>query len=342
MKQPLILLAAILLIFLSNACSTKRIARVALKSIEPAYQFNQDSIPSAPDYASSTNWFLFENDGVKEMDVFFLHPTTYKKADNWNQPLFDSIIYEATIKKSIDVQALLFDSIANIYAPRYRQATFYSFFDSDSNGVKALDIAYDDAKKSFLYYMDHANKNKPIVIAGHSQGSFLAMRLLKDKEVQEEIGDKLVVAYLIGWPVLETDLAEIPYPFCRDSLELSCLTSWNSQKAHSIFSMREYANGIKMYSTNPLSWTTDEEYYGPSYNLGAAILSKDTLIYRPHYIGARNYKGILAIDKPKEKGALNIRRHSGNYHIYDVAFFYRNIQENAKLRKRMYFEKRME
>ena len=103
--------------------------------------------------------------------------------------------------------------------------------------------------------------------------------------------------------------------------------------------MREYANGVKMYSTNPLSWTTDENYYGPSYNLGAMILNGDSLIYRPHYIGARNYKGILAIDRPKEKGILNIRRHSGNYHIYDVAFFYRNIQENAKLRKRMYFER---
>ena len=97
-----------------------------------------------------------------------------------------------------------------------------------------------------------------------------------------------------------------------------------------------------MYSTNPLSWTTDEKYYGPSYNLGAEILNGDSLFYMPNYIGARNYKGILAIDRPKDKKDLDIRRNSGNYHIYDVAFFYRNIQENAKLRKRMYFEKRME
>jgi len=327
------------ILFVISNCSTQKIARVALRKIKPDYDFNKDSIPREPIYSEIDDWYLFQNKGQNEMDVFFLHPTTYMKKDNWNQLLGDSLISQKTIRKSIKSQAMLFDSIANLYAPRYRQATFYSFFDADSNGVEALDIAFSDVKKAFKYYMANENKGKPLIIAGHSQGSYLALRLLKDKEIQDLIGDKLVIAYLMGWPVLEHDLAEIPYSFCQDSLELSCLSSWNAQKAHSYFSIREYAKGEKMYSTNPLSWTLDENYYDKSYNKGALILKKDSLIFRPHYIGARNYKGILAIDRPRDKKELGIKRHSGNYHIYDVAFFYRNIQENAALRKRIFLER---
>ena len=39
--------------------------------------------------------------------------------------------------------------LCNIYAPHCRQATYYSYFDEDSNGFDAHDLAYSDVEKAF-------------------------------------------------------------------------------------------------------------------------------------------------------------------------------------------------
>lgn len=313
-------------------------ARIALKKIKPSYNYTKDSIPNVPDYAKSEDWFLYQSEDSSEVDVFFVHPTTYLNGSYWNQPIEDTINSAKTLRKSIRPQALLFDSIANVFAPKYRQATFYSFFDGDSNGVRALDLAFSDVKRAFTYYIENANNGRGIILAGHSQGSYQLLRLLKEKDIQELLGDRLVIAYIIGWPVKESDLKELPYTFCQDSLQLSCITSWNSQKKYASITMKSYAEGEKVYSNNPLSWTSDEVYYDKSYNRGAYLLVKDSLIFRANYIGAQNYNGILAIDKPKEKGKLYIRKFSANYHVYDISFFYRNLQENALLRRNQFLK----
>lgn len=321
-----------------GACSAQKLGQVALKKMKPTYSFTNDSIPKAPDYADSNDWFLYQSEGNEEVDVFFIHPTTYQSSRNWNQPLEDSLNTAKTIRKSIEPQALLFDSIANVYAPRYRHATFYSFFDSDSNGVQALDLALGDIRSAFEYYMANENNGKALIIASHSQGSLLGIKLLKEKRIQDLIGDRLVIAYLIGWPVLESDLKAMPYTFCQDSTQFSCIASWNAQKKNAPVSMKSYSKDQKVFSTNPLSWTTDNSYYPKTSNLGAHLLVKDTVIIKPNYVGARNFKGYLAIDKPKAKKELKIRRFYGNYHVYDIAFFYRNLQVNAALRKKVYLE----
>lgn len=322
-----------------SSCSTQKLGRLVLQSIKPAYTFCSDSLPPAPDYSHKVDWFLFQDQKGMDIDVFYIHPTTYLSKENWNQPLTDSINVAKTKRKAIKAQAMMFDSIANIYAPMYRHATFYSFVDKDSNGVQALDLAYNDVKASFLYYLENENNGKPLMLAGHSQGSFLAMRLLQEKEIQEKIGDKLIVAYLIGWPFSENDISETPYVFCQDATDYNCIASWNAQKANSPVSMKSYKEGEEVYSINPLGWTTSEEYFDKSHNIGGLFLKGDSLIYRENYIGARNYKGILAVDKPKDKKELGIPKNRSNYHVQDIMFFYGNMKLNAVQRKRVFLSK---
>ena len=54
-----------------------------------------------------------------------------------------------------------------MYVPRYRQATLYSFADFGENGSKALEVAYQDVKESFLYFDLHIRKGRPFFIASH-------------------------------------------------------------------------------------------------------------------------------------------------------------------------------
>ena len=44
----------------------------------------------------------------------------------------------------------------------------------------ALDIAYQDCRDAFVYYINHFNQGRPFIIASHSQGSLHATRLLLD------------------------------------------------------------------------------------------------------------------------------------------------------------------
>ena len=45
---------------------------------------------------------------------------------------------------------------------------------------KKIDVAYADVKRAFDYYLENYNNGRPIIIAGHSQGSGHGMRILKE------------------------------------------------------------------------------------------------------------------------------------------------------------------
>ena len=116
---------------------------------------------------------------LKDYDVFYIHPTGYFQT-HWNAPLDpESAAYERT-NSHLATQASAFAETCNVYAPYYRQATYYSFFDKDTNGYKAQDIAYSDLSNAFSTYMKNHNQGRPFIIAGHSQGALHGQRLVHE------------------------------------------------------------------------------------------------------------------------------------------------------------------
>ena len=61
-----------------------------------------------------------------EAAVFFIHPTSYLERTSWNAPLDDQ---EANARAELFLrgQASAFNEVGEIWAPRYRQATFGAF-----------------------------------------------------------------------------------------------------------------------------------------------------------------------------------------------------------------------
>ena len=114
----------------------------------------------------------------------------------------DDYINAKTDYSTILYQASVFNRECRVFAPRYRQASIKIFFEKDEDKRKhAFELAYADIVKAFEYYMEHWNNGRPIIIAGHSQGSLMAERLLKDYFEDKPVLEKLVVAYIVGWPV---------------------------------------------------------------------------------------------------------------------------------------------
>lgn len=316
-------------------------------SIKP---FSSDSVPLTPDYASPQSWAALPNRGDNadrtpdpvlkdeqadaQVDVFFLHPTLFwKKSDKaWNGSLADAKLNQKVDETTILFQASIFNGAGRVFAPRYRQAHLRSFFTGDKkSAADALDVAYGDVKRAFEYYLEHDNGGRPVIIASHSQGSRHASRLLKEYFDGKPLKNKLVVAYLAGWPVSKTAFKSIPP--CETPEQTGCVCSWRSYK-YGFTPSGNAPLGDSILVTNPLTWTTSPTPAPKSLNEGS-VLRKFDKIY-PGIADAQVHKGLLWVHKPKFPGSIFFTRK--NYHVADYNLFYANVRKNAKRRVDLFWK----
>ena len=299
----------------------------ALDSCWAALPTRRDSADAVP-YESG----LRDEQATAKADVFFIHPTTYYRPASWNADLSEDKLNRFTDKSTIRHQASAFNAAGRIYAPRYRQATLYSFFDEQTpSGQAALDLAYADLKAAFRYYLVHYNQGRPIIIAGHSQGTAHATRLLHDFfDHDPKLRRRLVAAYLIGFKVKPNEYQTIRP--CADSLATGCFVAYNS-----VATGNDFPPFHPFVATNPLTWTLDTLLAPATLNRGG--VSQDFKRIDPQVTDAKIHQGLLWITPPKPGGYPRFLlpgrpelRHS--FHIADYSLFYMNIRENAKARVR--------
>lgn len=330
-------------IFLLSSCSKTNY------SYQPAYQFK--SVDKKPDYNDLNYWaahpwkkdpsdsiprplktLLARDSGV---DVFFLHPTTFTDPNDtrWNADIDDPELNAKTDYSSILYQASAFNENCRVFAPRYRQAHIKAFFVSDSVSAPYFEIAYDDIRAAFTYYLKYLNNGRPIIIAAHSQGTKHAGRLLQEFFDNKPLEDKLICAYLVGMPAPDNYFSALQP--CKDSLSTGCFVSWRTFK-------KGYDGGeiireekFKAVVINPLSWTNDTTFIPPSYNLGGVLQNFNVLV--PGVVGAEVHKNVLWTGKPDMPGKILLTMK--NYHVGDINLFYTNIRVNVAARIRAYLKK---
>ncbi|MEO7984502.1 MAG: DUF3089 domain-containing protein [Bacteroidota bacterium] len=269
-------------------------------------------------------------------DVFFVHPTTYtskRKMKGQNAAIDNAYTNAKTDYTSLLYQASVFNNQSRVFAPRYRQAHIETFFEKDKQKqANAFDLAYEDVKTSFEYYLKTWNQGRPIIIAAHSQGSLLAERLLRDYFEGKPLLDKLVVAFIFGWPVQKDYFSSLK--MCEDSLQTGCICSWRTFKNGFVPFYLKKENDYS-YVTNPLTWTTGPEYAPRTLNKGS-VLTKFNTIYKKT-TDAQTSNGFLYVSKPRFPWSfLYFTR---NYHIADINLYYLNIRENVKSRIEMFRKK---
>lgn len=317
---------------------------------KPKGPFNPSRVSSAPDYNDSFFWAALpakvdpadqvpEDLAVEEKDldadVFFLYPTIYfgeKEDTEWNAPVNDDSFNKRVDESTILYQASVFNAAGKVYAPRYRQAHIGAYYSEDSSLTKKVfDLAYQDLKNAFEYYLENYNKGRPIIIASHSQGTTHGRRLVKEFFDGTPLQKQLVAAYLIGIPVLKEEFEHIPV--CQDADQTGCFVSWRTYKKG--YSPKKWVSE-DIAVVNPLNWTTGTAPADRSLNKGGLLLNFDKV--RPALTNAQinAKKGILWAKKPKFFGNFLLLRR--NYHIADLNFYYVNVRENAVLRVEEYLE----
>lgn len=322
---------------LSSSCS--RLALMEL--IKPPKTFAKTKTPQEPDYSQMENWHKWKKrETGKEADVFYIHPTTYILGKRWNQDLNDEHVNWRTRVLPLPYQAAIFYENFRMFIPKYRQAIFYSFVDKKGNGEKALELAYQDIRKAFYNYWENHNAGRPFIIAAHSQGSYHSKKLLAEIMQDSAIKSKMVVSYIIGWPISASYLKENPQvEVCSTGTQTGCIVSWNTESGDPKLSLvGHFEKGDKVLCVNPLSWTLDTTYVPKTQNLGSLQYNKRTeeneLIL--HYCDAQIKNGTLKITPPANQKDLQMPMGKGNYHLYDYTFFFQNIKQNARERTKQW------
>ncbi|HLV06936.1 MAG TPA: DUF3089 domain-containing protein [Croceibacterium sp.] len=281
---------------------------------------------------------------VAPFALFFVHPTSYLERAQWNAPLGDAQSQQRA-RMFLRGLASPFAGAAEIWAPRYRQATFGAFLTERPEGQRALDAAYRDVALAFDYFAAHADQDLPIVLAGHSQGALHLIRLLQEKVAGTPLQDRVAVAYAVGWPIsIEHDLPALGLPACETAEQAACLMSWSSfaepaEPGRWLLHYRE-SPGLDgqprgdsaILCTNPVTGTIGGRADAPA-NLGTlkpnADLSDGELI--PAAVPARcDPSGLLLIGDPPDLGPYVLP--GNNYHVYDIPLFWRNVRQDVTRR----------
>ena len=225
----------------------KQIAQwlVFVESIRPANGFDKLPAPMTPDYSHLPNWAAhpdiedksnFTPKGIaptttpRQADVFYIHPTTFFGKDNWNSPLEHVLSREFVDEMVIPSQASVFNENCLVYAPRYRQATFFSFLEGGQNAQKSLELAFSDVVRAFDFYIKNWNNGRPFFIAGHSQGALHCMRLLEQRIENSEIQTQFVAAYVVGFrfPADKFGTAFVNIQPAKSADQTNCIAAWDT------------------------------------------------------------------------------------------------------------------
>lgn len=277
-----------------------------IKTVKPKHAFKKLPVPEQPDYANIDHWAVHpENPGKSYLtpqhsdcqnqqasaaaDVFFLHPTTFFGQHSWNAPVDHVSANEIVDEVIIPSQATVFNSSCRIFAPRYRQATFYSFVEGRRSSMRALELAYEDVQAAFDFYIQHYNQNRPFFIAGHSQGTLHGIRLLEERIEKTSLAEQLIAAYLIGFQLPEEKFKNgsfTSFQISKDPADTGCVLAWDTyldtggpmafldRTAHwhhveNGTGRWQRRRGKRPVCINPLSWTSQPEKMERGKNLGA-------------------------------------------------------------------------
>lgn len=342
---------------------------VLRQQMVPQGSYQEPPPNSGPDYSQLENWvahpamtepqnparWLPEGDSSASLvqrraAAFFIHPTTYLQRNRWNAPPAGDRESDGRVELFVRSQASAFSSVADVWAPRYRQAAYGAFLLNSDDAQQALDLAYSDVRRAFEAFLSTVPNSQPLILAGHSQGSLHLTRLLT--EFGPALKGRIAAAYVAGWPVsTAADLPAMQLPPCTAAEQAGCVISWLSfaEPANPSLIVDPWVatrgpTGVErrqsdMLCVNPLTGTAGGEA-PPQANPGTLVPTGGLLsaMLVPHRVGARCEDGFLILsgDIPP-LGPFVLP--GNNYHVYDYALFWAAIRRDAERRATSWFSR---
>jgi Protein of unknown function (DUF3089) len=358
-KKFLYLVAGIIILVLAGAFVVRVYEKELTEfALVPDTKFVEQKALATSIYDDPKMWFAmgrtradnpvrWQPEGAPETEIpgqaaiFFVHPTSYMEKNHWNAPLDDQLSQDRA-KLFLRGMASAFSPAGEVWAPRYRQAAIGAFLTAKPEGQQALNAAYQDVLLAFDSFVSKVQKDRPIILAGHSQGALHLTYLLKDRIAGKPIARRIVAAYVVGWPVSAvTDIGAMGLKPCASPDAFGCLMSWQSyaepadyQRIVELYDKTtgfdgNLRAGSQLVCTNPLNGGAAPDAPAEA-NLGTLRPSSDLksgeLVLSA--VPARcDERGFLLIGNPPKLGPYVLP--GNNYHVYDYPLFWANVRADV-------------
>src|SRR5580692_1863546 len=168
------------------------------------------------------------------IDCFYVYPTVS------NEPGGNSDLTITGAEKSVvNAQFARFAAKCRLFAPMYRQVTLTAL--RALIGGKPIpvdrDLGYGDVLAAWNYYLAHDNQGRGVVLVGHSQGSGVLTRLIKEEIDGKPVQGKLISAILMGTSLPVPKGADVGgafthIPVCRANSQTGCVIAFADFRAN--------------------------------------------------------------------------------------------------------------
>jgi hypothetical protein len=210
----------------------------------PTAEFREVPMPQGPTYADAALWisgptsrttrlWLPRVRGPGDAEPARLRsssstPTSFLDRSSWNAPI-DHVESQLRARLFVRHQASVFNGIGEIWAPKYRQATFGAFLTTKEEAEKALDFAYRDVARRVRRIpdagsqgpADHPGRPQPREPSSNAAAIASGWRERRRKRISRLMS--------WGWPISTTaDLELLGLPACETSGPAGLHPSWQT------------------------------------------------------------------------------------------------------------------
>jgi pimeloyl-ACP methyl ester carboxylesterase len=162
------------------------------------------------------------------IDCFYVYPTV--SLDPTPNSDMNAGVEERRVVQS---QFARFGSHCRLFAPLYRQVTLTALRANTLGTPMAVDrnLAYNDVVDAWRHYLATDNEGRGVVLIGHSQGSGVLTRLIREEIDGKPIQSRLVSALLLGTNVAvprgkDVGGAFTSVPLCRSPQQIGCVVAY--------------------------------------------------------------------------------------------------------------------
>lgn len=173
-------------------------------------------------------------DADRPVDCFYVYPTVTDNPD-----FIAPMAAMPEVKSIASFQAAPFNTQCRVFAPVYQQMTLFGLSPAAMAswvGNRDLpNIGYGDVLRAWKQYLRSDNHGRGVVFIGHSQGTMMLRKLLREEiDPKPELRKKVVGAVLMGGNVMTKpgrttggDFRNIP--LCTAKAQVGCVTAYSTE-----------------------------------------------------------------------------------------------------------------